>query len=122
MVTDNLFGDILTDEAGAVTGGVGLAASGNINPEGAFPSMFEPIHGSAPDIAGRDIANPLATILSVAMMFRHSFGMADAAARIEAAVREVLRKGFRTRDIYHEGTTLVGTTAMGDRVADLLKT
>ena len=85
IVTDNLFGDILTDEAGAVTGGIGLSASGNINPEGAFPSMFEPVHGSAPDIAGQGRADPTATISAVAMLLRH-IGQADAARRVEAAV------------------------------------
>ncbi|UQN15284.1 3-isopropylmalate dehydrogenase [Gulosibacter sp. ACHW.36C] len=84
IVTDNLFGDIITDLAGAVTGGIGLAASGNINPEGAFPSMFEPVHGSAPDIAGTGKADPTAAILSVALLLRH-FGHADAADRVEAA-------------------------------------
>ncbi|MCF2705888.1 3-isopropylmalate dehydrogenase [Arcanobacterium haemolyticum] len=85
LVTDNLFGDILTDEAGAVTGGVGLAASGNINPEGEFPSMFEPIHGSAPDIAGKQIADPTATIASVALLLDH-LGFASEARKIEAAI------------------------------------
>ena len=119
IVTTNLFGDILSDEAAMLTGSIGMLPSASL---GGPHALYEPIHGSDPDIAGRDIANPLATILSVAMMFRHSFGMTDAAALIEAAVREVLREGFRTRDIYHEGTTLVGTAAMGDRVAGLLKT
>ena len=86
IVTDNLFGDILTDEAGAVTGGIGLAASGNINPDGALPSMFEPVHGSAPDIAGQGRADPTATISAVAMLLGH-IGQADAARRIEAAVK-----------------------------------
>ena len=86
IVTDNLFGDILTDEAGAVTGGIGLSASGNINPEGAFPSMFEPVHGSAPDIAGQGRADPTATISAVAMLLGH-IGQADAARRVEAAVK-----------------------------------
>jgi len=85
IVTDNLFGDILTDLAAAVTGGIGLAASGNINPEKAFPSMFEPVHGSAPDIAGRGIADPTATILSVSMLLDH-LGLVDEAARVEKAV------------------------------------
>lgn len=85
LVTDNLFGDILTDEAAAITGGMGLAGSGNINPDGAFPSMFEPIHGSAPDIAGKGIADPTATVLSVSMMLDH-LGYADEAACIERAV------------------------------------
>ena len=85
IVTDNLFGDILTDLAAAVTGGIGLAASGNINPSGAYPSMFEPVHGSAPDIAGRQIADPTATILSVALLLDH-LGLSDEAARVEKAV------------------------------------
>ncbi len=118
IVTTNLFGDILSDEAAMLTGSIGMLPSASL---GGPYALYEPIHGSAPDIAGRNVANPLATILSVAMMFRYSFGMADAAARIERAVREALRKGFRTRDIYHEGTTLVGTAEMGDRVANLLK-
>ena len=85
IVTDNLFGDILTDLAAAVTGGIGLAASGNINPSGAYPSMFEPVHGSAPDIAGQQIADPTATILSVALLLDH-LGLSDEAARVEKAV------------------------------------
>jgi 3-isopropylmalate dehydrogenase len=85
IVTDNLFGDILTDLAAAVTGGIGLAASGNINPSGAFPSMFEPVHGSAPDIAGQQIADPTATILSVALLLDH-LGLTEEAARVEQAV------------------------------------
>ncbi|MGR3935441.1 3-isopropylmalate dehydrogenase [Streptomyces sp. BRA346] len=99
IVTDNLFGDILTDLAAAVTGGIGLAASGNINPSGAFPSMFEPVHGSAPDIAGTGKADPTATILSVALLLQH-LGYADEAARIEAAVAEDLteRDAVRTTD------------------------
>ena len=85
IVTDNLFGDILTDLAGAISGGIGLAASGNINPDGTFPSMFEPVHGSAPDIAGQQKADPTAAILSIALLLDH-LGLADAAARVEAAV------------------------------------
>ena len=85
IVTDNLFGDILTDLAAAVTGGIGLAASGNINPTGAYPSMFEPVHGSAPDIAGQQVADPTATILSVALLLDH-LGLSDEAARVEKAV------------------------------------
>ncbi|HBR89764.1 MAG TPA: 3-isopropylmalate dehydrogenase, partial [Microbacterium sp.] len=87
IVTDNLFGDILTDLAGAVTGGIGLAASGNINPDGAFPSMFEPVHGSAPDIAGQQKADPSAAIISVALMLDH-LGLTDESARITRAVEE----------------------------------
>ncbi|MGW2327299.1 3-isopropylmalate dehydrogenase [Streptomyces sp. NPDC001700] len=99
IVTDNLFGDILTDLAAAVTGGIGLAASGNINPSGAFPSMFEPVHGSAPDIAGTGKADPTATILSVALLLQH-LGYPDEAARIETAVAEDLaeRDAARTTD------------------------
>lgn len=107
IVTDNLFGDILTDEAGAVTGGIGLAASGNIDASGANPSMFEPVHGSAPDIAGRGIADPTAAILSAAMMLRH-LGRAAAAERIEAAVEA---------DLAGRGDAPVRTAEVGDRIA-----
>lgn len=119
IVTTNLFGDILSDEAAMLTGSIGMLPSASL---GGPYALYEPIHGSAPDIAGQNIANPLATILSVAMMFRYSFVMIEEASRIEEAVRQVLREGFRTRDIYHEGTTLVGTAEMGDRVATRLKT
>ena len=94
IVTDNLFGDILTDLAAAVTGGIGLAASGNINPSGAYPSMFEPVHGSAPDIAGQQIADPTATILSVALLLDH-LGLSDEAARVEKAVLSRPRRAHR---------------------------
>ena len=118
IVTTNLFGDILSDEAAMLTGSIGMLPSASL---GGQYALYEPIHGSAPDIAGQNIANPLATILSVAMMFRYSFGMMQEAAWIEGAVRQVLRDGLRTRDIYHEGTTLVGTIEMGDRVANHLE-
>ncbi|MEU4115761.1 3-isopropylmalate dehydrogenase [Kitasatospora sp. NPDC028055] len=110
IVTDNLFGDILTDLAAAVTGGIGLAASGNINPSGEFPSMFEPVHGSAPDIAGQGKADPTATVLSVAMLLEH-LGFAAEAARVEAAVAADLaeRSGARS-------TSEVGD-ALAERVA-----
>ena len=111
IVTDNLFGDILTDLAGAVTGGVGQACSGNINAVGEFPSMFEPVHGSAPDIAGQGIADPTAMILSVAMMLRF-LGDEDNAARIEQAVEA---------DVAARGDGLVSTTEVGDRIAAALK-
>ena len=107
IVTDNLFGDILTDLAGAVTGGIGLAASGNINPDGAFPSMFEPVHGSAPDIAGQQKADPTAAILSVALMLDH-LGLADEAARVTRAVEE---------DIAHRGSAVRTTAQVGDAIA-----
>ncbi|VXB00581.1 3-isopropylmalate dehydrogenase [Microbacterium sp. 8M] len=99
IVTDNLFGDILTDLAGAVTGGIGLAASGNINPDGAFPSMFEPVHGSAPDIAGQQKADPTAAILSTALLLDH-LGLSDEAARVQRAVEEDIasREGARTTE------------------------
>ena len=112
IVTDNLFGDIITDLAAAVTGGIGLAASGNINPSGAFPSMFEPVHGSAPDIAGQGKADPTATILSVAMLLQH-LGLNDAAARIEAAVMTDLaeRIGQPSRSTSQVGDALAARVA-----------
>jgi 3-isopropylmalate dehydrogenase len=103
VVTDNLFGDILTDIAAAICGGIGLAASGNINPTGAFPSMFEPVHGSAPDIAGKNLADPTATVMSVAMMLDH-LGMAQAARDVEKAVV----KDLATREDSKRSTTEVG--------------
>jgi 3-isopropylmalate dehydrogenase len=108
IVTDNLFGDIITDLAGAVTGGIGLAASGNINPDRTHPSMFEPVHGSAPDIAGTGAADPTAAILSAALLLDH-FGMADEAGRVEKAVLADL--GQRTRDQRRS------TTEIGDAIA-----
>ena len=106
IVTDNLFGDILTDLAGAISGGIGLAASGNINPDGTFPSMFEPVHGSAPDIAGQNKADPTAAILSVALLFDH-LGLADAAARVTAAV---------TADVAERSSQARSTTATGEAI------
>ncbi len=106
VVTDNLFGDILTDIAAAICGGLGLAASGNINPTGKFPSMFEPVHGSAPDIAGKGIADPTATIMSVAMMLSH-LGLTDAAKDVEKAVAEdLLTRGDKKRSTTEIGTIL----------------
>ncbi|HAT6540864.1 TPA: 3-isopropylmalate dehydrogenase [Corynebacterium striatum] len=110
IVTDNLFGDILTDLAGAVTGGIGLAASGNIDASGTNPSMFEPVHGSAPDIAGKDIADPTAAILSAAMLLRH-IGDETNAVRIEEAV---------AADVSARGNEQLGTTEIGDRIAAAL--
>jgi 3-isopropylmalate dehydrogenase len=118
IVTGNLFGDILSDEAAMLTGSIGMLPSASL--DAANKGMYEPIHGSAPDIAGRGIANPLATILSVAMMLRYSLGEPDLAARIEQAVSRVLDQGLRTGDIYTEGTRKVGTRAMGDAVAAAL--
>jgi len=106
VVTDNLFGDILTDIAAAICGGIGLAASGNINPTGEFPSMFEPVHGSAPDIAGKSIADPTATVMSVAMMLSH-LGLSDAAADIERAVAaDLLTRGDSKRSTVQIGDAL----------------
>jgi len=110
IVTDNLFGDILTDLAGAVTGGIGLAASGNINPDGAFPSMFEPVHGSAPDIAGQQKADPTAAILSVSLLLDH-LGLTDEAQRVTTAVEA---------DIANRGTAARTTAQIGDAIAGRL--
>ncbi|MER7582967.1 3-isopropylmalate dehydrogenase [Kitasatospora sp. NPDC097691] len=112
IVTDNLFGDILTDLAAAVTGGIGLAASGNINPSGEFPSMFEPVHGSAPDIAGQGKADPTATVLSVAMLLEH-LGFAAEAARVEAAVAADLAERSGTRSTSQVGDALAGRVSGG---------
>ncbi|MFI8459791.1 3-isopropylmalate dehydrogenase [Kitasatospora sp. NPDC101447] len=112
IVTDNLFGDILTDLAAAVTGGIGLAASGNINPSGEFPSMFEPVHGSAPDIAGQGKADPTATVLSVAMLLEH-LGFAAEAAAVEAAVAADLAERSGTRSTSQVGDALAGRVSGG---------
>lgn len=114
MVTGNIFGDILSDEASMLTGSIGMLPSASLNETG--KGLYEPCHGSAPDIAGKDMANPLATILSVAMMLRYSFSQEEAAQRIETAVKKVLAQGFRTGDIYEPGTRKVGTREMGDAV------
>ncbi len=118
LVTSNIFGDILSDEASQIAGSIGMLASASLG-EGTR-GLYEPIHGSAPDIAGQNVANPLATILSVAMMLRYSFDEIAAADAIEAAVEKVLEDGLRTPDIYTEGTTKIGTDAMGDAVAAAL--
>ena len=115
IVTTNMFGDILSDEASMLTGSLGMLPSAS---QGEKTAMYEPSHGSAPDIAGQGIANPLATILSVAMMLRHSFVMPKEATVVENAVRMVLKAGFRTEDIRQEGATIVGTKAMGDLVTE----
>ena len=119
IVTGNIFGDILSDEASMLAGSIGMLPSASLDADS--KGLYEPIHGSAPDIAGQDKANPLATILSLAMMFRHSFGRADIAARIEGAVRKVLAQGLRTRDIASAGERTVGTRAMGDGVLAALQ-
>ena len=114
IVTGNLFGDILSDQASMLTGSIGMLPSASLDARG--KGLYEPIHGSAPDIAGKGVANPLATILSVAMMLRHSFARADLAERIEKAVGRVLDQGLRTADIASSGTRRVGTVEMGDAV------
>ena len=118
MVTGNMFGDILSDEASMLTGSIGMLPSASLNTKN--QGLYEPSHGSAPDIAGKGVANPLATILSAAMMLRFSLNQPEAAARIEAAVQKVLAQGLRTPDIYSEGTTKVGTVQMGDAVVKAL--
>ena len=115
IVTSNLFGDILSDEASMIAGSIGLLPSASIG-EGAF-GLYEPIHGSAPDIAGKDIANPIATILSVGMMLRYSFGLAEEADAVEGAVKAFLQEGYRTPDIMSMGMRQVGTREAGDRIA-----
>ena len=114
VVTGNMFGDILSDTAAMLTGSIGMLPSASLNREGA--GMYEPCHGSAPDIAGQGVANPLATILSVAMMLRYSLGLPEAAESVEKAVSQVLDLGLRTADIATPETTCVGTVAMGDAV------
>jgi 3-isopropylmalate dehydrogenase len=118
IVTGNLFGDILSDEASMLTGSIGMLPSASLDERG--KGLYEPIHGSAPDIAGKGVANPLATLLSAAMMLRYSLSQPDAAARIEAAVRKVLAAGLRTADIYTPGTRRVGTAEMGAAVLEAL--
>lgn len=119
IVTENMFGDILSDEAAMLTGSIGMLASASLG-EGSF-GLYEPVHGSAPDIAGQNLANPIATILSVALMFRMTFGYADAADAIEAAVADVLNAGHRTSDIAVNKSTAVGTKAMGDLIIAAMK-
>jgi len=119
IVTGNLFGDILSDAAAMLTGSIGMLPSASINESG--QGLYEPIHGSAPDIAGKGVANPLATILSVAMMLRYSLNEDKAADRVEAAVRQVLGQGLRTADIFEPGMQKVGTTEMGDAVLKALR-
>lgn len=114
ILTENMFGDILSDEASMITGSIGMLPSASLRSD-SF-GMYEPIHGSAPDIAGQDKANPLATILSVAMMLRYTFSLQKEADAVEEAVRKTLDDGWRTADIFSEGTKLCGTRAMGDAV------
>jgi 3-isopropylmalate dehydrogenase len=118
ILTENMFGDILSDEASMITGSIGMLSSASLGKTKL--GLYEPSHGSAPDIAGKNIANPIATILSAAMMLRYSLDLDDAAAAIEAAVAKVLKEGYRTTDIMSEGMTLVGTDKMGDLIAERL--
>ncbi len=115
ILTENMFGDILSDEASMVTGSIGMLSSASLN-DTRF-GLYEPSHGSAPDIAGKDIANPIATVLSAAMMLRFTFDLDREADAMEKAVKEILKKGYRTSDIMSEGCTLVGCTKMGDLLA-----
>ncbi len=119
IVTGNLFGDILSDEASMLTGSIGMLPSASLNAK--KQGLYEPSHGSAPDIAGKNVANPLATILSAAMLLRYSLDHSAQADRIEAAVQQVLEQGLRTADIFEEGTTRVSTSEMGDAVLKALK-
>ena len=119
ILTENMFGDILSDEASMVTGSIGMLSSASLN-DTKF-GLYEPSHGSAPDIAGQDKANPIATILSAAMMLRFTFDLDKEADAMEAAVQQVLKDGFRTGDIYSSGCTLVGTVQMGDLIAERIQ-
>ena len=119
ILTENMFGDILSDEASMVTGSIGMLSSASLN-DTKF-GLYEPSHGSAPDIAGKDKANPIATILSAAMMLRFTFDLDKEADAMEAAVQQVLKEGFRTGDIYSSGCTLVGTVQMGDLIAERIQ-
>jgi 3-isopropylmalate dehydrogenase len=119
VVTTNMFGDILSDETGQIVGSIGLLPSASLGASGF--GLYEPIHGSAPDIAGQNSANPLASILSAAMLFRHSFQLEAEAAAIESAVDQTLAAGFRTADIESEGTVRIGTREMGAQVLKVIK-
>ena len=116
ILTENMFGDILSDEASMVTGSIGMLSSASLN-DTRF-GLYEPSHGSAPDIAGQNKANPIATILSAAMMLRYTFDLDQEAEAIEGAVRQVLKDGYRTGDIMAEGCTYTGTVQMGDLIAE----
>jgi 3-isopropylmalate dehydrogenase len=116
VLTENMFGDILSDEASMITGSIGMLPSASLN-ETKF-GLYEPSHGSAPDIAGKNLANPIATVLSAAMMLRYSFDLEEEAKAIEIAVSNVLQEGYRTMDIMSKGCTLVGCKEMGDLLAE----
>jgi 3-isopropylmalate dehydrogenase len=118
MVTGNIFGDILSDEASMLTGSIGMLASASLN--ATKKGLYEPSHGSAPDIAGKNLANPIATILSAAMMLRYTFDNEAAAQRIENAVKTVLAAGYRTGDIFEEGMKRVSCSEMGDQIVEAM--
>ncbi|MCS0543600.1 isocitrate/isopropylmalate family dehydrogenase, partial [Aeromonas veronii] len=118
VVTENMFGDILSDEASMLTGSLGMLPSASLSTDG--PSLFEPIHGSAPDIAGKDIANPIATILSAAMLLRLSFGLEEEAKAIEKAVDDVLAAGYRTADVVQPQGKAISTTEMVEKIKEAL--
>lgn len=118
ILTENMFGDILSDEAAMLTGSIGMLPSASL---GAERTLYEPVHGSAPDIAGRDVANPVGTVLSVALLFHYALGCPDAGRCVETAVNEVLTQGFRTRDLPGEGRTVVGTREMGERILERIR-
>src|SRR3989475_3275237 len=118
VLTENMFGDILSDEAAMLAGGIGMLPSASL---GDGPGLYEPVHGSAPDIAGRDVASPLAAILSAAMLLRHSLGLPQEARRVEEAVGNVLDEGARTADLARPGKTSIGTRAMGEAVLRALE-
>jgi 3-isopropylmalate dehydrogenase len=125
MVTGNIFGDILSDCAAMLTGSLGMLPSASLGAKdanGKMPALYEPVHGSAPDIAGKGVANPIATILSFAMMLRYSFDLGKDADLLEKAVTNVLAQGLRTSDIMQEGATKVSTASMGDAVLKALAT
>ena len=119
ILTENMFGDILSDEASMITGSIGMLSSASMN-EGKF-GLYEPSHGSAPDIAGKDLANPIATILSAAMMLRYSFDLDQEAEAVERAVKQVLEEGYRTEDIMAEGCVRVGTRRMGELICQRIQ-
>lgn len=118
ILTENMFGDILSDEASMITGSIGMLSSASLGKTKL--GLYEPSHGSAPDIAGKNIANPIATVLSAAMMLRYSFDLDEAADAIENAVAQVLKDGYRTKDIMSDGMMLVGTDKMGDLIKERL--
>ena len=119
VLTENMFGDILSDEASMITGSIGMLPSASLNESKL--GLYEPSHGSAPDIAGKNIANPIATILSASMLLRYSLGLDKEADIIDKAVEKVLKDGFRTVDIYTEGMKKLSTTQMGDKIVEYIK-